>query len=112
LSKILTDQWAAGFFEGEGYAGLVRMHKKYKYPRLSLTVCQINREPLDAFKEIVGVGKVRGPYGPYHANKKAYFQFNAHNADAEIIIEKLRPYLFQKGDQVSEALNKYRSAIK
>lgn len=49
--------WAAGFFDGEG---------AFSYsPRggfAAVAIAQTSREPLDRFKEIVGVGTVGGPY--------------------------------------------------
>lgn len=49
--------WAAGFFDGEG---------AFSYsPRggfAAVAIPQTSREPLDRFKEIVGVGTVGGPY--------------------------------------------------
>lgn len=72
--------WAGGFFSGEGYTGLTRYRKTErahykKYP--VMTIAQTgNGEELNRFNNAIeNIGKVRGPYGPYAKNKKAYFQF-------------------------------------
>lgn len=47
--------WAAGFYEGEGC-----IHFDGK--NLNMTLSQCNREPLDRYYEIMGCGKIYGPY--------------------------------------------------
>lgn len=112
MSKNLTLQWAAGFFEGEGTA-YVREHSKSKkiYPCLALTCAQVYREPLDALCELLGAGKVRGPYGPYQENRQAHYQYNVSGLEAIPVAEKLIPLMFRKGEQVQEALDKYKEYL-
>jgi hypothetical protein len=104
-----TIEWCAGFFEGEGCAR-VREHfkndKKYSY--YVLQIAQVHREPLDAFREAMGLGVVRGPYGPYSTTKQAYYLFDAATDDALVISEKMLPFLYSKGDQVRAAIQKYK----
>jgi hypothetical protein len=56
--------WAAGFFDGEGCISF-RPNNGGKNPfiRISINQNADNREVLDKFIRIVGVGKVYGPYG-------------------------------------------------
>ena len=86
--------WAAGFFEGEGTFYVRRERGK---PNATVTLTQVDREPLDRFCEIVGIGKVYGPYGPYSGNRKPYFQWNAHRrGDARTLLALLGGRLSQR----------------
>lgn len=102
--------WAAGFFEGEGYSGFNYLigYKKRKYPKLTLSIAQVYREPLDKFQEIFGIGKVRGPYGPYGTTKQAYYQYQTSGPKAVEVLEKMIPYLFQKRLQAEQAIKEYK----
>lgn len=113
-SKIHDIGWAAGFFEGEGYVGFnYTLNKKYnrQYPRLTVQISQVFREPLDKFAEIVGAGKVRGPYGPYQQTKQEYYQYQISGDAAVEVLEKLLPYLFAKGAQAKWALMNYEEYL-
>lgn len=104
-------EWAAGFLEGEGYIGFKYFNNRVygrKYPRLTLSISQVYREPLDMFQKIFEVGSVLGPYGPYRENKQPYFMFSVSGDDAVKIIEATLPWLFRKGEQALEALEEYR----
>jgi hypothetical protein len=48
----LTCGWAAGFYEGEGNIAS-------SSATLGLTIAQVNPEPLERFKALVGVGSIR-----------------------------------------------------
>ncbi len=103
-------EWAAGFFEGEGYVGWNKGYNKEvkkNYPKVVVQISQVYREPLDKFQEVFGAGSVRGPYGPYNGTKQPYYQYQASNWEAIMIIQKMLPYLFRKGDQAREVLSKY-----
>ncbi len=108
--KILGVEWAAGFFEGEGYVGFThQIHKKYErdYPKFVVSIAQVCRKPLDEFEKIFGLGTVRGPYGPYSTTRQAHYQYLVSGEKAKVIILQLLPYLFKKGDQALAALYKY-----
>ncbi len=101
--------WAAGFIEGEGYVGYIEQVRNGKpYGRLKLNVCQVYREPLDKLAEVLGVGKVRGPYGPYTGNRQPHYQYSANGQEAVYAINKVLPYLFHKGEQAVVAVAKYK----
>lgn len=113
MSKSVSIDWCAGFFEGEGNA-YVRVHKNKKTPHckcLTLQITQVHREPLDAFAETMGVGTVRGPYGPYSTTKQAYYQYAVNGVACIEVSEKLIPLMFRKGEQVQEALNEYKEYL-
>lgn len=112
LSKALSLDWAAGFFEGEGSAVFhTDKRNKKTYHSLHMTVAQVYREPLDAFCELVGAGTVNGPYGPYQSNRQPYYQYCITGQAAILVAEKLIPLMFRKGDQVQEALNAYQEYL-
>jgi hypothetical protein len=101
--------WAAGFVKGEGYIGFVDQNIGGKnYPRLKFNVVQVFREPLDKLQEVLGVGKVRGPYGPYTNNRQPHYQYNISGPLAVEALEKILLYLFQKGDQARKAIQQYK----
>lgn len=106
--------WCAGFFEGEGSAN-VRVHTKKKGGKgclcLALQISQVYREPLDAFCEAVGVGKVRGPYGPYGGNRQAYYSYDVVGQASIRVAEMLIPLMFRKGEQVQVALDEYKEYL-
>jgi hypothetical protein len=51
--------WAAGLFEGEGSVGMTGRNKAPQ-PRMSIGMS--DKDVLDEFARIVGIGKVYGPY--------------------------------------------------
>lgn len=55
--------WAAGFFDGEGWASTARYHRVTggMTATLTLGIGQADREVLDRFASIMGVGSVTGP---------------------------------------------------
>jgi hypothetical protein len=101
-------QWAAGFFEGEGYIGLVQRKFNGKiYPRLVLSIAQVYIEPLQAFQTAVNTGEIRGPYGPYSTTKQSYFQYHANGKDVIKVITQIRPWLLEKGRQADVVIKNY-----
>jgi hypothetical protein len=62
--------WAAGFFDGEGTTGTYRDGSTTtKRCRIQISASQNDREVLDRFAMIVGVGKVGGPYDNVKSSK-------------------------------------------
>jgi len=56
-------QYVAGLYEGEGNCGSRRYERKLKNSsRCQLKIKMTNREPLDKVIEIIGFGKIYGPY--------------------------------------------------
>jgi hypothetical protein len=110
LDNLHNVTWAAGFFEGEGYVGFTNQwNKTYSrnYPRLVVSISQVFKEPLEAFRDIFNVGTVRGPYGPYSTTKQAYYQYMISGEKAEEILNKMQPFLFRKGEQARIAIAGY-----
>ena len=88
--------WAGGFFEGEGCWGLNR-----GVPVARIT--QVDREPLERFRQAVGMGKVYGPYGPYRGQKSQIFSYDVSGeARIEKLLSVLRPWLCSRRIQRAE----------
>lgn len=82
--------WAAGFFEGEGV--ISQRQKNGRFVAINNT----DMEPLLRFQEAVGVGKLRGPYGPYNngISRKPYWTWSASNFEhRQAVIAMLWPWL-------------------
>ena len=85
--------WAGGLFEGEGYIGF---HQNR--PQLQVKMC--DEDTLRKFHEIMGVGKVYGPYQvkatANHKPKKPwrpYFSWQVRADDALLAARLVYPYL-------------------
>lgn len=104
-------EWAAGFFEGEGNAYIKKLRGE-SYRRLTLSVSQVDRKALDKFRRIVGVGVVRGPYGPYQNNRQPHYQWMVHGPDALKLAKVLAPHLCGKRKQVDSKVREYNTWLK
>ena len=85
LRKVLINRenlaWAAGFTDGEGcFCINSSTDKWHKRGRSIFSIGQVDRRALDRFKQIVGVGKIYGPYGPYNGTQATHphFQFDVY----------------------------------
>ena len=60
--------WVAGFIEGEGcfHAGSSR----------SISVAQVDREPLDKLQSLLGFGAIRGPFVHLRGNHRPYYRWD------------------------------------
>jgi len=97
--------WAGGFFVGEGTFGCYRNHKSL---RVSCTITQFHREPLDRFQKAVwNLGAVGGPY--VNKRGKQFWNFRAHSFEhVQAIIAALWPFLDHvKQEQATRALRKF-----
>lgn len=96
--------WCAGFLDGEGTFGTYT--SKGEKPRFRIQAVQVDPAPLFRLRDRLG-GAVRGPYGPYSGNRKAYYSWAVHADTAVISTNQLMPFLSsQKKDQAQEALRR------
>lgn len=102
---MVSVEWCAGFFEGEGNFGLNNAKGGKIYYKLQ--IAQVHREPLDAFCECMGIGKVLGPYGPYKENKQPFFHYGLYGEPAKEVALRMLPFLFAKADQIRKVLAKH-----
>lgn len=77
-SNRLSLAWAAGFFDAEGCFSTTGS------TGVSASITQTDRELLDRFRRIVGLGKVYGPYETRASdryNRKPHYFFKAHGRE-------------------------------
>lgn len=93
--------WAAGFFDGEGCISLANRKTK---PSLRVSVCQMDRRPLDRFhKALGGLGVVWEPK-PGMVSKACYWKTTTDQAMA--VLSLLWCYLSEpKREQTLRILN-------
>lgn len=96
--------WLAGFWDGEGNVSVTYVGPR---PRVVVQVAQVNREPLDRVKKILGKGSVLGPYKARGTNHSDYYVWRVEGGPhLEEIKEKIYQYLCSpKQDQFDRALN-------
>ena len=95
--------WAAGLFEGEGcitsHAGATKLSPRY----LRLALASTDEDVVRQFHEIVGLGSVGGPYGPYKGKtKKPHWQWHAATQKADQALTVLLPYLGERRQAKAE----------
>lgn len=105
--------WAAGFADGEAHIGITKTSKTGKRP--CFVICQTEDGPLERFRNIIGMGKIYGPYAPKIAktNRKPYKQFHIHTfEEVQQTICMLFPWLSApKRKQALNTLHAYSEFI-
>lgn len=95
----------AGFFDGEGHTGASPIQGTTR-PRLAIGISQNDRRVLDRFRDVVGIGKV---YGPYHTTNTLYYYQVEGFQRVQAIIAMLWDFLGPlKREQAAAALLKLR----
>jgi hypothetical protein len=98
--------WAAGFFDGEGYAGTIMNGSA---PRFAMVVTQYERTTLERFQEaVMGLGRIyTSAPGP---NGRVRCQWSAQGFEgAQAVAAVLWPWLSApKRRQIADALMEYR----
>ena len=88
--------WAAGLFEGEGCFNVYHRagsNKSQTQARLTMT----DRDAVDRFAAIVGIGKVRGPIvDPRGTNKDRWEWYVSSGKNVRIVIALLLPWLCER----------------
>lgn len=108
MSREADLAWAAGFWDGEGYAGIHRILGKKAAKRVTCTLVQVDRRVLDRFCGIVGVGKVRGPYKTNNGRPAYQWSDGGKYACTAAVFDLLRPYLSEvKTEQFLNCLKEY-----
>lgn len=102
--------WAAGFFDGEGYIGCHRVKTRKTAKRISISIAQVDPEPLVRFKDAVGTGGMRGPYKQKNPNGSPFYQYHCGGTYKSVlkIFETIGDHLCApKYNQFIDALNEY-----
>jgi len=94
--------WAAGLFEGEGSISSSRERQ------VRLRLWMTDEDVVRRFCEIVGVGHVKGPYGPYDRGTKQLWAWDLiKKADVKKVLEMFQPWLgARRLDQILTAMQK------
>lgn len=98
MAWLYSDQWAAGFFDGEGNVYL-RLRVKHRVPDVYVQVTQKDPEPLRRFKERWGgsLTETRTPTGCH--------RWRCSHRKAEAFIRAILPYSLVKRVALERALN-------
>lgn len=103
--------YIAGFFDGEGYVGVIApkaTKNKKRYPRFQASITQLDRGVLDwiaskfgfatgVYTERRAYGRARGPMSRLILRDKR----------ALLLVSTVRPFLIVKAKQVDDALAKF-----
>lgn len=103
----MTDEYFAGFFDGEGCIH-ISSNREGRHHTLVLQVSQVDRRPLTALVDRFG-GTVC-PLRPVLDGRHAIFQWTVRSKAAEAALEALLPFLVVKKEQAELALE-YRRSI-
>jgi hypothetical protein len=99
MSWQICDQWAAGFFDGEGSISVVRRKRGgFIEHHLSVQVGQNDQRPLIA---------MRDEYGGSQCNSKTpsgCWRWRIHGVPAGEFLKRIRPYSIVKAEQIDLAL--------
>lgn len=77
-TRLLRLHWAAGLFDGEGWAGAIHRSDEPGV-RPGATVANTERSLLVRFRRAVGFGKI---YGPYGKNRKGLYNWQVSGVPA------------------------------
>lgn len=107
MNHDLLIGWAAGFFEGEGTVSR-RAGSHF------IAINNTDLHSLERFHAAVGVGRVRGPYGPYNAlSKKPHWTWSAcKKGDRQVVTDLLGPLLSDRRIEQLAAVSDVTNIIK
>lgn len=95
----ISDQWTAGFFDGEGSVSVLRRKRgNFVEHMLACAVGQNDQRPLLA---------IRNEYGGSQCNSKTpsgCWRWRIHGGAAESFLKRIRPHSIVKADQIDLAL--------
>lgn len=96
--------WAAGFFDGEGYIGLAKRHRRNSVNYdLRITATNTDIRALHRFKQMFG-GSVQVQVKPNHKRWLPSWTWVAQNINAEQCLLRLLPWLVVKREQAELAI--------
>jgi hypothetical protein len=103
--------WAAGLFEGEGSFSFCNKNSSRGYPTRGVKAClgMTDEEIVHRFQEIMGVGKVYGPYNhkPYKRieNRKPHWNWSASSFEhVQATVVFLWPWLGERRRQAATTM--------
>ena len=106
---MLTDDYIAGLFDGEGCA-ILQIHNdkrgkghSYLEPQVCITSC--NKEILEEIKMYMGCGKIWENDNHRRGNNRCYRLFFVKQIDMLRVLKMLRPMLRIKKDASDKVIN-------
>lgn len=104
--------WAAGFYEGEGTI-VTTSTNKGKSRSIRIAINQADIQPLEQFRNFVGLGFVSGPYKK-RPNRKLIWYYQVQRFEhVQALLAMLWPNLSERRKaQARAALEKYHSLKK
>lgn len=95
MTRVGIDRaWAAGFWDGEGCTSISVRPGTARVPRIVAEVAQVDREVLDRFAAIVGIGRVNGPYEQKNPNARPFYTWRVEGVPNLLHLKEiLFPYL-------------------
>ena len=106
--ELVDVAYIAGFFDGEGYAG-VGFRKSSKngkrYPRIRASISQQDIRVLQWIASSVGVGQVYSDKKLYGRTRKIMHRYVVQSRRAENFLRLILPFLRVKKAQVEQALS-------
>src|SRR3954468_17726737 len=108
-----AEAWAAGFFEGDGTIGAYKVRRSSDAAVLTASVVQASDagvpSSLTRFRDVVGVGSIRGPIQPRGWSKLPQYRWQTQGSGAERLAQVVLPWLAPpKRTQVLTALGAVR----
>lgn len=86
--------WAAGLFEGEGSISWFKLKNRADSIKVAVTISMTDEDVIYRFANIMGFGKVKGPYQPQPTSRKVRWVWEVQNfKDCLKAINLLYPYL-------------------
>lgn len=105
-------EWAAGFYEGEGNCAFVDNRDKDKGCNIQMKVTQVDREPLEWFREAVGVGVIYGPKQHRERGQDYYIWCCYKGVEVVTVSAQLRPYLStRRREQIDTVLELWEDRL-
>lgn len=105
MSWVYSDQWAAGFFDGEGSVSINRRNSRTPQHDLSVQVSQKQRPPLDELYIQHGgtIGQTKTPAGCW--------RWRLAGRKAEEFLIRIRPYVLVKRDVIDIAIDFRKTVV-
>jgi hypothetical protein len=101
----LSIEWAAGLFEGEGSITCNKISKRKNSIRVTVQLTTCDKDVLERFVDIIGKGKLMGPYtGQRENNKEKYVWYVQNQADCLYVIGQLYPHLGQRRKEKADEM--------
>ena len=102
--------WAAGLFEGEGSISWFKLKSRKDSIKVSVVLTMTDADVVYKFANIMGFGKVKGPYQPQPTSRKVRWVWEVQNfRECVKAIDLLYPYL---GERRKAKADEFKEIVK